>query len=49
VRGLISLQAFNNDIEPEIAAVLKTAKVQASGKRLSISVDLDAATVIDNL
>lgn len=49
VRGLISLQAFNSDLEPEIAAVLKTAKVEATGKKLSISVDLDADTVIDNL
>lgn len=47
VRGLISLQAFNEDIEPEMSDILKTTKVDVSDRTLSISLSLDADTVVE--
>jgi len=49
VRGLISLQAFNDDIEPEIAAVLQSTKVDVAGSTLKISLELDPDTVVSAL
>ena len=46
VRGLISLQAFNDDLDPEIAAVLQTAKVDVAGNVLKLILALDPATVV---
>ncbi|MEM9402092.1 MAG: hypothetical protein AAGA44_06280 [Pseudomonadota bacterium] len=49
VRGLISLQAFNDDIDPEVSQFLKSTKVDVKDRTLSISLSLDADTVVDNL
>ncbi len=49
VRGLISLQAFNDDIEPEVAAVLQSTKVDVAGSTLKISLELDPDTVVSAL
>ncbi len=49
VRGLISLQAFNEDIDKELSDILKTTKVDVRDRTLSIRLDLDADVVVDNL
>jgi len=49
VRGLISLQAFNDDIEPGVAAVLQSTKVDVAGSTLNISLELDPDTVVSAL
>ena len=49
VRGLISLQAFNDDIEPEISEVLSSTDVAVNGSTLSISLSVDAQTVVNEL
>ena len=46
VRGLISLQVFNDDLDPEVAAVLQTAKVDVVANVLKLSLALDPATVV---
>ena len=46
VRGLISLQAFNDDLDPEVSAVLQTAKVDVAGNVLKLILALDPATVV---
>jgi len=46
VRGLISLQAFNDDLDPDISAVLQTAKVDVAGNVLKLILALDPATVV---
>jgi len=49
VRGLISLQAFNDDIEPEVASILQSTKVDVAGSTLTISLTLDPDTVVSAL
>lgn len=49
VRGLISLQAFNDDIEPEVASVLQSTRVDVAGSTLKISLELDPDTVVSAL
>jgi len=49
VRGLISLQAFNDEMDPEIAAVLQSTKVDVSGSTLKLSVSLNPDTVVSAL
>lgn len=46
VRGLISLMAFNEDIDPEAVAMLQGTKVEARGNSLSISLAIDPDLVI---
>lgn len=46
VRGLISLQVFNDDMDPDIAHFLQNTEVSVSGNKLSISVTLDPEVVI---
>ena len=46
VRGLISLQMFNDDLDPKISAVLQTAKVDVVANVLKLSLALDPATVV---
>lgn len=51
VNGLIALQAFNSDLDPEIARVLQNTKIEVDGNSLSINTVLDPAqvlTVLDN-
>ena len=46
VRGLISLQVFNDDLDPKVVAVLQTAKVDVVANVLKLSLALDPATVV---
>lgn len=46
VRGLISLQAFNDEMDSEISAVLQSTKVDVSGSTLKLSLSLDPDTVV---
>jgi len=49
VRGLISLQAFNDDMDPEVASVLQSTKVDVADSTLQISLALDPDTVVSAL
>jgi len=49
VRGLISLQAFNDDMDPEVSAILQTAKVDVADNVLKLSLALDPETVVSAL
>ena len=46
VRGLISLQVFNDDMDPEIANFLQNTDVNVDGNKLTISVTLDPEVVV---
>jgi hypothetical protein len=46
VRGLISLQVFNDDMDPEIANFLQNTDVNVNGNKLTISVALDPEVVV---
>ena len=45
-RGLISLQVFNEDMDPEIANFLQNTKVGVDGNKLTINVALDPEEVV---
>ncbi len=49
VRGLISLAAFNDDMEPEAIAMLQGTKVKANGNSLSISLAIDPELAVRTL
>ncbi len=49
IGGLIALQAFNTDLDPEIAAVLLNTRVDVDDKVLTISTVLDPAAVVKTL
>jgi hypothetical protein len=49
VRGLISLMAFNDEMDAEAVAVLQGTKVRASGNNLSISLAIDPDLVVRTL
>lgn len=49
VRGLISLQIFNEDIDPEVASILQSTKVDVAGNALKISLAIEPDTVISAL
>lgn len=49
VRGLISLQVFNDDLDPAIAAFLQSTTVDVDGGRLRVKVALDPKVVVDAL
>jgi len=49
VRGLISLQAFNDELDPEFSAILQTAKVDVADNVLKLSLALDPETVVSAL
>jgi len=49
VRGLIGLQAFNDEMDSEIAAVLQSTRVDVSGSTLTLSLSLDPDTVVSAL
>jgi hypothetical protein len=49
VRGLISLQAFNDELDPEVSAMLQTAKVDVADNVLKLSLALDPETVVSAL
>lgn len=46
VRGLISLQVFNDDMDPEVAEFLKNTSVGVDDTRLTVSVALDPEVVV---
>ena len=46
VRGLISLQVFNDDLDPEIAEFLQNTSVEVDDNKLTVKVALDAEDVI---
>ncbi len=48
-RGLISLQAFNDDMDPELSSVLRSTKVDVAGSTLKISLALEPDTVVSAL
>lgn len=49
VRGLISLQAFNDDMDAEVSSALQSARVNVAGSTLSIALALDPNTVASAL
>lgn len=48
-RGLISLASFSDDMEPEVAEVLRGTRVDVKDSMLSVSVAMDAATLVSVL
>jgi len=46
VRGLISLQVFNDELDPEIASLLQNTSVDTDGNSLTIKIELDPETVM---
>jgi hypothetical protein len=46
VRGLISLQVFNEDMDPEVASFLQNTNVAVDDAKLTISVALDPEVVV---
>jgi hypothetical protein len=46
VRGLISLQMFNSEMDTDIANFLQNTTVSVSGNKLTISVALDPEVVV---
>jgi hypothetical protein len=46
VRGLISLQVFNDDMDPDVAGFLQATNVNVDGNKLTISVALDPKVVV---
>ena len=49
VRGLISLQAFNDDMDPDVLSVLQSTKVDVAGNMLKLSLALSPDTVVSAL
>jgi hypothetical protein len=49
VRGLISLVAFNEDMDADAISVLQGTKVEAKGNSLSISVAIDPELIVSTL
>lgn len=49
VRGLISLAAFDDDMEPEVAEILRSTKVTVEDRALTIKVALDPDLVVATL
>ena len=46
VRGLISLQVFNDELDPELASLLQNTSVATDGNSLTIKIALDPETVM---
>jgi hypothetical protein len=49
VNGLISLQAFNTELDPELQTLIQNTKIQVKEKVLSISTVIDPKTVVQAL
>jgi hypothetical protein len=45
INGLISLQAFNSELDPEIVSLIQNTKVGVKGSTLSISTVVDPALI----
>lgn len=46
INGLISLQAFNSDLDPELQALLQSTKIMVDDKVLSISTVISQKTIV---
>ncbi|MFQ5983472.1 MAG: hypothetical protein ACE5KS_08875, partial [Woeseiaceae bacterium] len=46
INGLISLQAFNSELEPEILGLIQNTKVEVKDKTLSINTVIDPALIV---
>ncbi len=46
INGLIALQAFNDDLDPEILRLIQNTKVEVKDSTLSINTVIDPALVI---
>ncbi|MFQ5548578.1 MAG: hypothetical protein ACE5FV_09810 [Woeseia sp.] len=46
VNGLISLQAFNSELDPEILSLIQNTKVEVKDKTLSINTVIDPALIV---
>jgi hypothetical protein len=46
VRGLISLQVFNDDMDPEVSSFLQNTNVSVNDNKLTVSVALDPEVVV---
>lgn len=49
VRGLISLQAFNDDLDPQLSSILQSTTVDVDGTRLKLALALDPEIVVSAL
>ncbi len=49
INGLISLQAFNAELDPELQALLQSTKILVNDKVLSISTVISQKTIVDVL
>lgn len=49
VRGLISLQIFNDDLDPEVASFLQNTSVEVDDKTLKLKIALDPELVVATL
>ena len=49
VRGLISLQVFNQDMDPEISEFLRNTTVEVEDAILKLKVSLDPEVVVEAL
>ncbi len=49
VRGLISLMSFNEEMDPDLAAVVAGTRVEAKGNSLTVSLALDPELVVQTL
>jgi hypothetical protein len=49
VRGLISLQIFNDEIDPELTSVLQSTTVDVADNTLRVALKLDPDTVVESL
>jgi len=47
VRGLISLQVFNDDLDPELASLLQNTSVDTDGTALTIKITMDPESVME--
>jgi biopolymer transport protein ExbD len=47
VRGLISLQIFNDDLDPGIASLLQNTRVDTDGTALTIKISMDPEAVME--
>jgi hypothetical protein len=46
INGLISLQAFNSDLDPEIQELIRNTRVEVVDNTLSINTVIDPDTVL---
>ena len=49
VRGLISLQAFDEDADPDVTSILQSTKVDVSGSTLKVALALAPELVVSAL